>query len=61
MKKIMKIWDLILIAVMGIVGSGCILDPPAPEYGIEPLYGVQSSIQDTGIDSQEHSVNDLSK
>jgi hypothetical protein len=61
MKKIIKIWDLILIAVMGIVGSGCILDPPAPEYGVEPLYGVQSIIQDSGADLNEHPADELSK
>jgi hypothetical protein len=61
MKKIIKIWDLILVAVMGIVGSGCILDPPAPEYGVEPLYGVQSTIQDSGADQNELSTDELSK
>lgn len=44
MKKLSNIWDLILIAIMGMFGTGCILDPPpAPEYGVEPLYGVPAA------------------
>lgn len=61
MKKIIKMWDVVLIALMGIIGSGCILDPPAPEYGVEPLYGVQSTIQDSDTNMQENSVDELSK
>lgn len=41
-----KFWDIILVAIMGIFASGCIHDP-VPEYGVEPMYGVITSKQET--------------
>ena len=61
MKKFIKIWDIILIAVMGLIGSGCILDPPAPEYGVEPMYGVPAAVQDSDTDMQEQTPEELQK
>ena len=52
MKRMLKLWDLLLVAIIGIVGSGCILDP-IPEYGVEPLYGVPAVSQDTETEHQE--------
>ena len=52
MKKLATIWDLILIGVMGLFGTGCIFDPPAPEYGVEPMYGVPAAIQEIDEDIQ---------
>ncbi|MCK4813857.1 MAG: hypothetical protein KAT14_07965 [Candidatus Marinimicrobia bacterium] len=44
MKTVFKLWDKILISALGLLGISCnIFDPPAPEYGIEPLYGVVAS------------------
>lgn len=40
MKKLYKLWDLLLLSALGVLGSGCILDPPPAEYGPEPLYGI---------------------
>lgn len=45
MKKMIKFWDIVLITLLGLLGSGCILDP-VPEYGVEPLYGVPAALQD---------------
>ena len=59
MKKFIKIWDIILIAAMGFIGSGCILDPPVPEYGVEPMYGVPAAVQDSDADLQEQSPEEL--
>jgi len=53
MKKIVKLWDVFLLAVIGIIGSGCILDPPIPEYGVEPMYGVQAEVQDSDSEHLE--------
>jgi hypothetical protein len=50
MKILAKFWDIILIAIMGIFGTGCILDPPAPEYGVEPMYGVPAAVRQTDED-----------
>jgi len=52
MKKLATIWDLILIGVMGLFGTGCFFDPPAPEYGVEPMYGVPAAIQEIDEDIQ---------
>ncbi|MEA2077781.1 MAG: hypothetical protein U9O95_07170 [Candidatus Marinimicrobia bacterium] len=41
---------------MGILGTGCILDPPAPEYGAEPMYGVPAAVQEIDKDQQEQMV-----
>jgi hypothetical protein len=38
-KKLYKFWDLLLLSALGLLGSGCILNPPPAEYGPEPLYG----------------------
>ncbi len=59
LKKMLKIWDVILIGIMGLFGTGCILDPPAPEYGIEPMYGVPASYQEAGEDIQEETSDEL--
>lgn len=56
MKKLIKIWDVVLIAIMGILGTGCILDPPAPEYGAEPMYGVPAAVQEIDKDQQKQMV-----
>ncbi|MEA3392091.1 MAG: hypothetical protein U9Q91_03840 [Candidatus Marinimicrobia bacterium] len=53
MKKLIKIWDVVLIAIMGILGTGCILDPPAPEYGVVPMYGVPAAVQEADEELQE--------
>lgn len=46
MKKLIKLWDVVLIALLGVFGTGCnLLDPPPAEYGVEPMYGVPYSIQ----------------
>jgi len=40
MKKIIKFWDILLVALLGILGTGCKIDEPPPaEYGPEPEYG----------------------
>ncbi|MBW6458722.1 MAG: hypothetical protein K0B52_06125 [FCB group bacterium] len=39
MKTFYKLWDLLLLSALGVLGSGCILDPPPAEYGPQPLYG----------------------
>lgn len=46
MKKVIKIWDIILVAILGIFASGCnIIEPPPAEYGPEPEYGIPYSVQ----------------
>jgi len=40
MKKILKFWDLLLVALLGLMGTSCkIEEPPPAEYGPEPEYG----------------------
>ena len=40
MKKIIKFWDILLVALLGILGTGCkVEEPPPAEYGPEPEYG----------------------
>ena len=40
MKKLIKLWDLLLVALLGLMGTGCnIIEPPPAEYGPEPEYG----------------------
>jgi hypothetical protein len=40
MKKLIKLWDLLLVALLGMMGTGCnIIEPPPAEYGPEPEYG----------------------
>ncbi|MBN2781174.1 MAG: hypothetical protein JXR21_04350 [Candidatus Marinimicrobia bacterium] len=43
MKKLYTIWNLVLVSVLGVMGSGCVQDPE-PEYGVAPLYGVESAV-----------------
>lgn len=46
MKKIIKLWDVLLVALLGVIASGCnINEPPPAEYGPEPEYGVFYSTQ----------------
>jgi len=52
-EKFVKIWNVFLIGMMSLFGTGCILDPPAPEYGVEPMYGVPASYQEADEDIQE--------
>lgn len=45
MKKIIKFWDIVLIAILGLFATACnITDPPPAEYGAQPEYGVPSSV-----------------
>lgn len=40
MKKIMNMWNVILIAMLSVLGNGCKIDEPPPaEYGPPPDYG----------------------
>jgi len=58
MKKLMKIWDYALIALLGLFATGCnINEPPAAEYGPEPEYGPSYSIGT--IDISEHASDRL--
>ena len=53
MKEIIKIWDILLVALLGILGTSCnINEPPPAEYGPEPEYGVFYST-DINIDVEE--------
>ena len=41
MKKMIKIWDIILVSLLGLLALGCrrtILEPPPAEYGPPPDY-----------------------
>jgi len=53
MKRVIKLWDILLVAIMGFFGTGCLLDPPAPEYGVEPMYGVPAAFQEADEELQE--------
>lgn len=55
MKKVIKFWDMVLVAMLGLIGSSCVLEPPPAEYGPQPEYGVPYSVQ-TSDDLQE--IND---
>ncbi len=54
MKKLYTIWNLVLVSVLGVMGSGCVQDPE-PEYGVAPLYGVESAVYvpQSGNEEQE--------
>jgi hypothetical protein len=45
MKKVIKAWDMVLVAMLGLIGSACVLEPPPAEYGPQPEYGVPYSVQ----------------
>ena len=41
MKKIIKVWDILLMALLGLFAFGCgrsFIEPPPAEYGPPPEY-----------------------